>query len=99
MKDPKEKNKSGGAPEKATPEITHPGSQLLAAGWERRSITDAKRVAELVELYESLGFEVHLQPVTPEILEAIGEECRSCYIDRWDEYKIIFTRENLKERQ
>jgi hypothetical protein len=67
--------------------------ELLASGWVRRTITDDQRLTELVELYESLEFEVHIEPLTPENLKAIGEECDSCYIDNWDKYKIIFTRQ------
>lgn len=71
---------------------------LLAAGWERKSITDEPRLSELIELYQSLNFDVHLESLTPELLEAIGEECKSCYLDHWDDYKVIFTRKlNLND--
>jgi len=72
---------------------------LLAGGWERKSITDEPRLSELIELYQSLNFDVHIESLTPELLEAIGEECKSCYLDHWDDYKVIFTRKlNLNNK-
>ena len=51
------------------------------------------RLTELVDAYKDLEFELHLEPLTPDILLEVGEECKTCYIDNWDNYKIIFTRE------
>ncbi len=68
---------------------------LVTDGWERRTITDEPRLSELVETYRTLGFEVHLEPLSAEFLELLGEECKNCYIDNWERYKIIFTRVQL----
>lgn len=68
--------------------------RLSTSGWERKTITDEPRLTELVELYESIGFEVHLEPLSNELLKLIGEECKSCYIDNWERYKVIFTRKS-----
>ena len=70
---------------------------LTANGWEQRCITDEKRLDELVDLYQSLDFEVHLEPLTQDIISAIGLECKSCYNDQQDNFKIIFTRKNELE--
>jgi len=66
--------------------------ELKAEGWERRSIINEPRLSELAELYESMDFEVHLEPLTQDILKTLGIECKSCYIYHWDDFKIIYTR-------
>lgn len=71
--------------------------ELSANNWERRSIVDDSRLSELVEIYESLGFEVHLEPVTPEVMELLNGECNTCYIKNQERFKIIYTRENSLE--
>jgi len=68
--------------------------KLSALGWVRKTITDEPRLTELVELYESIGFEVHLEPLSSELLKLMGEECKACYIGNWERYKVIFTRKN-----
>lgn len=42
-----------------------------------------------MELYRSMGFEVHLEPATK---EDMGEECGVCLEDMVDRYKTIYTR-------
>ncbi|MBI3015913.1 MAG: hypothetical protein HYY65_12850 [Candidatus Tectomicrobia bacterium] len=61
---------------------------LKAEGWERRTTVCEPRLSELVELYESLGFEVRLEPFEPEE----GYECLDCYLMEPGRYKIIYTR-------
>ena len=68
--------------------------RLSGSGWERKTITDEPRLTELVELYESIGFEVHLEPLSSDLLKLMGEECKSCYIDNWERYKVIYTRKS-----
>lgn len=70
--------------------------ELKSAGWERRSVTEEKRIVELVELYESLGFEVHLESLSQELITTIGEDCKECFNQNWDNFKVIYTRK-LKE--
>ena len=36
--------------------------QLKREGWMRQFTTDEPRLSEAVELYRSLGYEVHLEP-------------------------------------
>ena len=72
--------------------------ELIATGWIRQSINNEPRLSELVELYRSLDFEVHLEPIAPELLESLDVECSACFIGHWDEFKMIFTRkQNTKE--
>ncbi|UCE18736.1 MAG: hypothetical protein JSV84_18155 [Gemmatimonadota bacterium] len=63
--------------------------ELEKGGWESRSIADEPRVRELVDLYESLGFETHIEPVRPE--EMVGE-CTECFESDYKKYKEVFTR-------
>ena len=63
--------------------------ELEKEGWERRSIVDEPRVRELVDLYESLGFETHIEPARPEDL---ASECTECFETKCIKYKEIFTR-------
>ena len=59
------------------------------SGWERRTTIDEPRLSELVELYEEIGFEVLLRPVSP---EELGEECTECLRADPDRYRTIYTR-------
>jgi len=58
--------------------------------WERRSIIDNDRVAEQVEIYESIGFEVKVKDVDPKHLPE--EYCKECLIANPEKYKILYTR-------
>ena len=62
-------------------------------GWERRTTTDEPRLSELVELYEELGFEVMLRPIS---LEELGQECQECYLADPERYRTIYTRIGAK---
>jgi hypothetical protein len=59
----------------------------LAAGWERRFVTDATRAEEAVALYAALGFEVVADPVIPEDLD---EGCDSCALATL--FRTVYTR-------
>jgi hypothetical protein len=62
---------------------------LLADGWERRFIADARRAEEAIELYESLGYEVLAEPVRK---EELGEDCDDCQLLAALQFKTIYTR-------
>jgi deoxyadenosine/deoxycytidine kinase len=64
--------------------------ELEAQGWVRRFTIEAERAAEYVELYESLGDEVRLEPVTPELL--VSAECTACILAAREKYRVIYTR-------
>ena len=65
-------------------------SKLAVEGWERRSLVDPARAEEFIELYESLGFEVLAQTLTPEDFADSCRECASTSICRT--YLLIHTR-------
>jgi hypothetical protein len=58
-------------------------------GWTVRNTIDEPRLSELVELYEELGFDVMLRPVSP---ENAGEACAECVTVEPERYKTIYTR-------
>ena len=60
-------------------------------GWERRTTTDEPRLSELVELYEELGFEVMLRPISR---EELGQDCLECYLAEPERYRTIYTRKD-----
>jgi hypothetical protein len=55
-------------------------------GWERGFTVEENRVAEYVELYESIGYEVRVDPATPDDTE----ECQVCFKADFDNLKTIF---------
>jgi len=59
------------------------------SGWERMTTIDEPRLSELVELYEELGFEVLLRPVSA---EELGQECAECVLAAPERYRTIYTR-------
>jgi hypothetical protein len=66
------------------------GRELEAQGWTRQFTIEVERVDEYVELYESMGNEVRVEPVTPERMAA--EECATCLLAVSGAYRIIYTR-------
>ena len=63
--------------------------ELKKEGWERKFTTEEPRLSEAVELYESLGYEVHIEPASS---EDMNDECNVCIKDMPDRYKTIYTR-------
>ena len=63
--------------------------KLVAEGWERRFIGDARQTKEATELYQQLGYEVHAEPVSA---EEMGGECDDCRVLILLEFKTIYTR-------
>ena len=59
------------------------------SGWEKRTTIDEPRLSELVELYEELGFEVLLRPISR---EELGDGCSTCLFAEPDRYRTIYTR-------
>lgn len=62
--------------------------ELQAQGWVKQFTTAEPRLSEAVALYQSLGFEVHLEPMRP----GEGEgACYQCILAECD-YQTIYTR-------
>jgi len=62
---------------------------LEKEGWVKRTTIDEPRLSEIVEEYESLGFDVHLEPVK---VEDLDEECRRCYQNQIDKIRTVYVR-------
>ena len=54
--------------------------------WERGFTVEENRVAEYVELYESIGYEVRVEPATPDEQEG----CQICFKADFDNLRTIF---------
>jgi len=63
--------------------------QLMAEGWERRTVTDPTRIGELEELYSSLGFETCTTEMDP---DSFGDACNTCAVTACSTYLALFTR-------
>ena len=63
-------------------------TELAADGWERRFVGSPPRLAEMVELYESLGHEVHLESLEDADLE---DRCAGCRL-ALTLFRIVYTR-------
>lgn len=70
-----------------------PDPVLIAQGWERRFMTDARKAEEAMELYSSLGYEVCAKPVES---EQVANECEDCQLLMRLQFQTIYTRR--KER-
>ena len=72
--------------------------ELKKNGWVKRTTIGEPRLSECVELYRSLDFEVHLEPV---ILSELEEECRKCYELEGDigTLKTIYTRPKAEKKK
>jgi hypothetical protein len=74
--------------------MTRREDDLSASGWERRFIADEPRLSEMKELYESIGFEVLLEPLPPkeEMASCAEGGCTACFEFDPARYRIIYTR-------
>ncbi len=59
---------------------------LRGKDWERGFTVEENRVAEYVELYESIGYEVRVEPAIPDE----QEECQTCFKTDFDNLRTIF---------
>jgi hypothetical protein len=65
-------------------------SELVSQGWTKRFCASGSRVQEAVELYESIGLEVHLEPVRVEDLGCA--ECLQGPFGSLGDCYVIYTR-------
>ena len=54
--------------------------------WEKGFTVEEHRVDEYVELYESIGYEVRVEPATPDE----QEECQTCFKADFDNLRTIY---------
>ena len=54
--------------------------------WERTFTVEQNRVSEYKELYESIGYEVRVEPATPNEME----ECQECFKADFDNLRTIY---------
>lgn len=62
--------------------------ELTSQGWEKQTTHDEPRLSDVVEMYEEMDFEVHLEPFNPE--EEPG--CIACMKAMPEKYKTIYTK-------
>jgi hypothetical protein len=70
-------------------ERIQPDPVRLASGWVKRFAIERTRAADLARLYEEAGFEVALDPVSPERLD---DECGDCRIVARFDHVLLYTR-------
>lgn len=69
--------------------------ELMAEGWARRFVGGPPRLQETVALYESLGFEVWLEP---QELEEFRDECQDCLL-ALALFRVVYTRSARLSRE
>ena len=63
--------------------------------WQRRGTYCEPRLSDVVEMYEDAGFEVRLEPFSPE--DVAEHECAECMLSDPGRYQTIFTRKKATE--
>jgi hypothetical protein len=63
--------------------------ELKKQGWLKCTTIDEPRLSEIIEEYESLGYEVHLEAVN---LENLDKQCRKCYENQIHKLKTVYIR-------
>lgn len=63
-------------------------ARLMEEGWEMQLTMDEPRLSDLIEMYEELGLEVHLEPFNPENESG----CNECMKASPEKFRTIFTR-------
>ncbi len=58
--------------------------------WERGFTVEENRVNEYVELYESIGYEVRVEPATPDEIE----DCQVCFKADFNNLRTIYIKRN-----
>jgi hypothetical protein len=67
--------------------------ELARLGWVRRFTVSPPRLAELRELYETLGHQVMLDPVLP---GELAHECEGCTL-ALTMFRVIYTRSRMPD--
>ena len=66
---------------------------LRGKDWERGFTVEEHRVNEYMELYESIGYEVRVDPATPDEQEA----CQECIKADFDNLRTIYIKRKANE--
>ena len=78
------------APTPRLPDFERPPvPKLVAQGWVRRFMADRERLAEYLDLYGSLGFEVRAVVIRP---EEISDQCADCRLLICRQFVTLYTR-------
>ncbi len=83
-------------------EMTKREDELIKDGWTKHFLANEPRLSEAVELYQSTGNEVHLEPLPLVDCDSADEEsgeCRACFKGFEDQYKTIYTRPKIGESE
>jgi hypothetical protein len=71
---------------------TNSEKKLIKEGWQKQATYDDPRLSEMVEMYEEIGLEVHLEPFHAE--NETG--CTACMQLMPDLFKTLYTREKAE---
>ena len=66
-------------------------TELIKQGWKKQATHDEPRLSEIVEMYEEIGFEIHLEPFDPES----APTCSECMAVNIENYKTVYTRKTI----
>jgi hypothetical protein len=65
-----------------------PEEKLIQQGWAKKATYDEPRLSEMVDMYDKIGLDVHLEPFNPENEKG----CTGCMQLTPELYKTIYTR-------
>jgi len=74
--------------------MTKREEELEGLGWEKRFVADEPRLSEMKELYESIGFDVLLEPLPAreELAACAKDGCTACLDMDPGRYRTIYTK-------
>jgi hypothetical protein len=74
--------------------MTKREGELEELGWEKRFLADEPRLSEMKELYESIGFDVLLEPLPDkeELAQCAQSGCTACLDLDPTRYRTIYTK-------
>jgi hypothetical protein len=70
-----------------------PEEKLISEGWEKQTTYDEPRLSEMVDMYQKIGLEFHLEPFSA----ANEEGCTGCMELFSDQFKTIYTRKKINK--
>ena len=70
-----------------------PEEKLISSGWQKKATYDDPRLTEVVDMYEEIGLDVHLEP-----FNAANESgCSDCMQQLPGQFKTIYTRQKSRD--